>query len=530
MNVPRVQLRHAFCPCCGARSDSIPQANAQVSSQLQCQYCDALLLVEPQEILWPNAPRSRPQTSSESGDLERSEWPCRLYAQATCDFEMSVVRQELGNQGEGAGEQFSCLSYEEGTKFAFVYLRIVDKSDGKVVPHYPLPIEAVDGCLSQHFDPGLAAYAALEYLCASDLGFPYRLEISIALFDGQHCTLKFYGAGNCNSHYLLSRREGRLIEISGRHRQGLEKKQLHDDEAFANMSTPLWLDSQDRYLFLSASLADGPLYEVHEQLRDEVGEEPLALITRAKNAYWKKLRGLPTGPIVVAAVRALQPPLLETVAPVAQQQFATRCYQMTINCLAQDFVEIHPLHNNRHAVIWASRGPDLEFFEEDAQRLRQEILAVLDRPDHGDNENPRQAGRNALAAVDCAHLLVVQIFDQWERVKYFRGGWAHPIYLGARGERGGGIQAFDGGGEVTVEAGARLFFPGSLIQWGEPTRLEDFSRTLPRGYACRLHDALRTHWKIPDNRACLDSLQRAFASEVALRHIKDLALLSNRSH
>jgi hypothetical protein len=99
-------------------------------------------------------------------------------------------------------------------------------------------------------------------------------------------------------------------------------------------------------------------------------------------------------------------------------------------------------------------------------------------------------------------------------VKYFRAGWKQPILLGARKiDDHGGIQAFDEGGEVTVEAGARLFFPGSLVYEGQPSGPILFSEAWPGGKASRLYEAFRDHWKTKQIGRALEKLSIAAASD-----------------
>ncbi|MCP2821122.1 hypothetical protein NK918_24520, partial [Salmonella enterica subsp. enterica serovar Typhimurium] len=78
---------------------------------------------------------------------------------------------------------------------------------------------------------------------------------------------------------------------------------------------------------------------------------------------------------------------------------------------------------------------------------------------------------------DDVRMAVIQLFDQHERVKYWRHGWKQPLALGPRGLRSdGGMQQFDDGGEVTVNEGSRLFFPGALEFEGQHAQASEFAR------------------------------------------------------
>jgi hypothetical protein len=155
------------------------------------------------------------------------------------------------------------------------------------------------------------------------------------------------------------------------------------------------------------------------------------------------------------------------------------------------------------------------------------VLAVLDRPDHGDNENPRRAGREALAALGRpAELAVIQLIDVHAAVKFFCSGWGAPLLLDDRGDRST-LQPYDGGGDSWLQGGARLLFPGSLPLAGpapDPARLAPL---WPGGKASRLYGAARDHWKTKSSERALEQLGRAAVSDVRVEALSGLALVTH---
>jgi hypothetical protein len=163
------------------------------------------------------------------------------------------------------------------------------------------------------------------------------------------------------------------------------------------------------------------------------------------------------------------------------------------------------------------------------QKAVAAIKEVLDG-ETGDNDNPRQAGRDALAAIglppDTVRLYVVQFLDAFERVKYFRHGWKQPIGLGPRGLRGDGMQQFDEGGEATVHEGGRLFFPGGLVYEGQHHEAQSFATAWRGGKASRLYAALTSHWKTKKTERALSQLALAALSDESSAQLGGFALVT----
>jgi hypothetical protein len=263
--------------------------------------------------------------------------------------------------------------------------------------------------------------------------------------------------------------------------------------------------------------------ELTQTLNAHLGEEPLRVVTLAKNGFWpafqKDLRHTPrpVGDVRVVAVRALLPPLLEVLPPTAQlESHRSRHYGVCLYRGPADATRLLPLHHDRAALVWLSpREGALP-----AGALDQAcaaVLAVLDRKDHGDNDNPRAAGRAAYAALglgpEQVRMAVVQLFDAFHRVKYFRAGWKQPLGLADRGRDQGSMQQFDEGGEATVNPGHRLFFPGAAQYEGQHATPARLAEVWPGGKASRLYEAAREHWKVKKGEVALGKLARALLSD-----------------
>lgn len=124
-------------------------------------------------------------------------------------------------------------------------------------------------------------------------------------------------------------------------------------------------------------------------------------------------------------------------------------------------------------------------------------------------------------------MAVIQLFDAYERVKYFRAGWKQPIGLGPRGVRDSNSgQQFDEGGEATVNEGARLFFPGGLAYEGQHGSPESFVTVWNGGKASRLYEAFTQHWKTKKTHAALERLARAAASDSPAADLSGLAVVT----
>lgn len=503
----RMNLRAYYCPCCGARLDD---------ALTECAYCGARLEVDGDGISG-NESLKRPITLEEKREEPVVQPEARLSQLSGDRFEMSLLFQ-----GEKVKGEFCHAVEVAGGLYAGLYLRVVDK-DQKTVA-WSLPIDAVQDSLDEDRDPGLAANAALEALCEDP--FPHALEIVIALFEPKSSRCTVYSAGCSQAIWWMSSEEGRSMTVDSYH-PALEKKMLREQRDYFSAREPVYLASGDLLVMVSAAYCgrgEGPygsgLNGLMTALNDNLGEDPLRVVTLAKNAFWTgraaaARKQTPNGPIEVMAIQALPPEEVDVDVQPFVQQFGSELYEMTVLAHPEDWLELVPLHSQRSVLIWASND-GMALDAESQAVIRKAVVDVLGRQNHGDNENPRLAGRNALEACKVSRLAVIQLFDEWGRVKYFRSGWKQPLTLGPRkaSDSTCSIQAFDEGGEATVPAGARLFFPGDQPYAGQTSRIEEMAQRWPGGKASLLYRALCDHWKKPKGAVCIERLACALMSDL----------------
>ncbi|MFO0595521.1 MAG: hypothetical protein U0228_09460 [Myxococcaceae bacterium] len=512
-----VRLQAPHCPSCGAPID-VPVGAARVT----CGYCNTSLVID-EERVSTRRPPPPPRPASDDDEAPFPEPDATLWAKVFPRFELSIIEQKIP---QALPELFVGLELGD-ERFAFVSLRVVDK-DGKPLAFDLQPaFDALRTSLEDDGDPGLAGNLALEALCQKP--FDHRLECAVVLFEPRHMRVTSYAAGFASGLIWASGEEGRTITIDG-NRAPLERKMLREASDHFSNSRPVHLAARDLVLIPSAGFmgrgargySEGPRV-LHEVANAQLGEEPLRVVTLAKNAFWSEFQRhrrsvtAPVGDVRIAAVRAVSPPLATALPPgFVSKQFKSRRYELSVLARPGDALELVPLHSDRQVLVWLSstRGP---LPEGALQRALVPLKAVLDG-DTGDNENPRRAGREALEALqasgnDSLRLAVVQLFDQYERVKYFRHGWKQPLSLGNRGVRGDGMQQFDEGGEATVHEGHRLFFPGELVFEGQHSDAQHFATHWRGGKASRLYEALGAHWKTRKTERALQQLALAAVSD-----------------
>lgn len=499
-------LRALYCPSCGARLEAEPGAR-----KLTCTYCEGSLLVEPEEVRHVARP---PATHKPEDPYAPPD--SRLFQHRTDRFELSVLEQLIPEAGR---EVFAPVPLDEG-RFAIYYLRLTDEK-GRSLPRDPRPAaERLAASLAEDSDPGLAAYTALEFL-AED-GYCDGLETAIALFEPDRSRVLIYNAGCGDCVWWVSHEEGRCVTSHTPHRT-LERRMLRESRDYFSNASPVYLAAGDLVVLLSAGFAGrggGPyssgLGRFTDTLNRHIGEDPLRVVTLAKNSYWESRSPAdranpPSGHIRVAAVRALPPPLAEA-PPGAATLYRGRSFETALWLAPGDVVLELPLHADRRALLWLS-GHSLD--AEAVELARKAVVDVLDRPNHGDNENPREAGRRALEHLpEGTKLALIQLFEEYRRVKYFRHGWKQAIGLGPRGVHDSdGMQQFDEGGEATVREGSRLFFPGALDYPGQFSRATDLAEAWWGGKASRLYEALTAHWRTRRTDKALEGLVRAALSD-----------------
>ena len=525
----RVQLPH--CASCGAPLE-VPAGATRVT----CSYCQALLVIDEARVSTRRPRVEPPRAGTEEDDEQPYPEPdATLWAKVYPRFELSIIEQKIP---QAVPELFAGLELGD-ERFAFVSMRVVDR-EGKPQSHDLGPAwEALRRSLEDDGDPGLAANLALETLCSKP--FDHRLECAAVLFEPRHMRVISYAAGVTHGLMWASGEEGRALRLDGHH-AALERKMLREASDHFSNATPIHLATKDLILIPSAGFmgrgarghSEGPRV-LGEVANAQLGEEPLRVVTLAKNAFWAEFQKhrrsatAPVGDVRLAAIRALSAPLATSLPPeVSPRTFRTRRFELSVLARPEDATVLVPLRDDRQVLLWLSptRGP---LPEGALERAKAAMGAMLDG-DTGDNENPRRAGRDALEAMglppDSVRLAMIQTFDVYERVKYFRHGWKQPLALGPRGVRGDSMQQFDEGGEATVHEGSRLFFPGELVYEGQHLDAPSFAKVWRGGKASRLYEALTTHWKTRKTEKALQHLALAARSDELDASLAGLALVT----
>jgi hypothetical protein len=456
-----------------------------------CAYCGRTLIVEDDASRVRTTPRHAPQEQEQKvlePEATLSNW-------VSSRFELSVIEQKVPN---APPEVFTGFELGEG-RFALVSLR----GASELEPAF----EALKTSLQADADPGLAANLALETVCRKP--FSGKLECIILLFEPRHMRVTLYNAGGGDALWWASSEEGRGTMLGHAHAP-LERKHLREagDHFANNKVVPLCAD--DLVVLASAGFmkgASGSGRVLFDTLSEHLGEEPLRVVTLVKNGFWES-QPKPVADVKVAAVRAVLPPLGD--ASFKPETLRTKRFELSLLHRRDEQLRLLPLHDERHVLVWLGGGATAQQMD----LACAAVTALLDRRDYGDNENPRRAGREALAAAGVAGpLAVVQLFDRYQRVKYFRAGWKQPLALGNRGVKNDGMQQFDEGGEASVADGHRLFFPGALQYEGDRPNAEALAEVWPGGKASRLYEAFREHWKTKKTAGALEKLARAAVSD-----------------
>ncbi len=527
----RIQALH--CPSCGAPLDVAVHA-----PRVTCSYCHAVLIVEAERVstnraLTPPAQRKEEEVAPyPEPDVTLSTWVAPR-------FELSFLEQ---NVADAPPEVFAGIELTE-QRFALVYLRVVDADGRGMTADLGPAFEVLKESLASDADPGLAANLALDKLCEKP--FAHKLECAIALFEPRHMRVTLYNAGCRDAFLWASSEQGRSITPGSAH-DALEKKFLRETQDHFQNLPPIHLAAHDVVVAASAGFcgrgkqghADG-VRALHDTLNAQLGEEPLRIVTLAKNAYWENFQEhrrrkndtVPSGHVKLAAVRAVLPPLAEAIPKGHQvHTVRTRRFELALLTKPNDVFRLVPLHGDRQVLVWLSPVKG-ELGAETFDKACAAIVDLLDRTDYGDNENPRRAGRDAYDAIAMnaaqVRMAVIQLFDAFERVKYYRAGWKQPLGLGPRGVRdGSGGQQFDEGGEATVNEGARLFFPGGLTYENQHGNAESFATVWSGGKASRLYEAFTQAWKTKKTAPALEKLARAAISDAPGSDLSGLALVT----
>jgi hypothetical protein len=504
-----MRLQAPHCAACGAPID-VPVGAARVT----CTYCSTTLVIEDHAVSTFHAP-PRPAPAEQRAP-PFPEPDATLRSWAVPRFEVSLIEQSIPG---AAHEVFAGVELPL-ERFAFVCLRVVDSHGAAVNVPLADAFAALKQSLEDDADPGLAANLALERLCEGP--FSQRLEVAITLFDPLRMKVTPYAAGCQEALIWASSHEGRTIVANG-HGQPLERKSLRERGDHFENGRAVHLAADDLVLFPSPGFlgrggkgyGDG-LRALLDTTNAHLGEAPLRVVTLAKNAFWEDFqknswsRPVPSGDVKLVAVRAVLPALTTVSSPGRVERLTTKRYEVALVTQPFERVALLPLHDERHALVWlAATVTDAQW-----KAFCDAVLEVLDRKDHGDNDNPRAAGRSAAATLGGpAPFLVAHLSDRYQRVKWYRQTWHQPIALGPRGVKSDSHQAFDEGGEATVNDSHRLFFTGTLAYDSEPQTAEQLAEVWQGGKASRLFEACERHWKTKKTAPALEQLARAAISD-----------------
>lgn len=510
-----------YCPGCGA------PVTETGGGRSHCEYCSSYLVIQPGLVR-----QEKGQTQKSEASPVSSPLPSQLISLRTARFELSLLEQLVPTSGP---EWFRPLELT-GERFALIYLRLVDEK-GNPLEKDPEPTFSVmEASLLRDGDPGLSAYLALEHLVGE--GFREHVEVCVLLFEPDSSSVLTYNAGCPGCLLWASLEEGRTID-TGRSYPTLQPKMLREQRDYFSNSTRIRMTADDILVLCSASFAgrgegpySGALSALHKSLNQHLGEHPLRVVTLAKNAFWTDRAPavkdeMPESHLRVAAVRVL-PVLPDQELPPGSSLDTHQVahYDLALWRRPEDYVELFPLHGERWVLIWLSdlRG---EIPEERVRFVTSNVLAVLDRPNHGDNENPRRAGKEALEGQpEELRLCLIQFFPVHSRIKYYRRGWKQPLALGARGlKETDSLQQFDEGGEATVGPGRRLFFPGAQNFRGQVSTGQALAELWPGGKASALYQSLFAHWRTKNTGQALQELLLATTGDGGIPD--GLALLSN---
>lgn len=354
-------VKRLYCPACGA------PLKAERGEMVNCDYCGSTLLVEEKRV--SESPGSQPKKGPTTSP------PAALISEDLGRFEVSLLEQYAA---ETVQDGFSTLPLPEG-RFALIFLRLTDEESQTLESDYLAHSQFLKQALSEHEDPGLAAFELLEFL--SEQVSEFLLELTIVLFDPKYCTATAYNAGGQRSVYWVSGEEGRVIDIFNSY-PALERKMLRMSRDHFSNSEPVYLSGSDLVVGVSAAFAgrgggsysDGTGALVHS-LNKNLGEHPLKVVTLAKNAFWEERPPAAaeyplSGTLRVAAVRAKGSDIQQTIDLAAPSFWQGPEFEISYYRGEKDHAEIIDLHDQRQVFLWL-QGDD--FFSpglRDCQRVR----------------------------------------------------------------------------------------------------------------------------------------------------------------
>ncbi len=544
-----IRASATYCPNCAALLSF--EAGA---AEVVCTYCEAALMLDVGRVTHHRA--SAPRSSAGRPGDETLVAPIAqpdpsLFVRDAARFRTRIIEQVTPANGGAPTDLYRTIELEDD-RFAIVSLRCVDDQS------VPLPMdlepawEVLAESLGDDGDPGLAANLALEEL-AQDPTFQ-KLECVIAVLDPARTTAQVYSAGCRDGAYWVSTEEARPI-IAGTNHQALERADLAKTGSHFENGKTIQLAAQDLLVVASfgylndKGIGSGFPRLLTETLREHLGEDSLRVVTLIKNEFWgqrekgRKADAPLAGDLRIAAVGARLAEIDEadSESKPTVDLHTSRHYQVAMQRAALpegggdpvDGVRFWPLQGDRFAVLWMHRGRGL--YELELDTAQAAVTEILDRTEHGDFDNPRAAGRHALARLAADHgdradgirMVVMHLSDEHRVVKFFAHGCKAPITLGTRGLRPEHEQQqFDGGGQCTVHGQSRLFFPGALEYEGNVIRADAFAERWSGGKSSHLYEALRLHWRTRKSDKALVKIIRAAAADSSLESAQGLLLVT----
>lgn len=521
---PELRLVAYACPQCGA--------SVEVSAELiRCRYCEAAIRVEGRR-----GPRPTPTVKPGEPAPFLAPREATLSEYEFGRFELSLLRQAFHPDPR---EAMRWLPLGERHAGLFL-LRVVREERGQRVPcGEPALLEtlarAAEERLRERRDPGLALKAALQALAQS--GAPGSLEAFAAVFDAELSRVTSCNAGCTSALIHCSVEEARPIDVT-RTGQPLEPIALRGTQDPFSNHTPLELAADDAVVVLSAAFGgegrgwpQGPGSTFRVLREGFLGQPAPALAARVHEAFWRereagRAKEAPVGDLLIAAIRVRSNAELQASAgasggePLACETLRGETFALSFAPSVASRHELVELHSQRRALVLLEGLPSGAEGEALFARFRGPVIALLDGQT-GDNDNARRAGRAGLAAIGAEAseragfaAAVVFLHEVHGKVAFWTHRWPPLCQLQRRGERGGSLQIFDGGGETWLKPADRALLLGDLPLIGPaPARADQIPAAWPGGKASALYDLARQQEDHAEGAEFLAALARAVQTD-----------------
>lgn len=536
--MPELSLVAYQCPQCGA-SVEIPDGVASVN----CSYCDAAIRIEDRPEEKPSAGRKpKPRRNAKKAFVPPR--PATLTAHEFGRFDVNVLRQAIHNEPR---EAMRWLSLDERRAGLFL-LRVVEEEKSR--ERRPACEESVLAALAEaaakslreRADPGLAAKAALRALDSS--GAAGVLEAFVAVFDSEKSRVETYNAGCKSSLIVCSIEEGRQIDMT--HDRGLLKRLdlRGKQDAFANGRT-VQLTSDDAVVITSAGLAGdgrGWVYgqrSVYETLRRIwPGTNSAELVVALKDGFWADREDSsyaadpPVGDLLVVGVSVrsnVQMLGMSTAAVPSTRTIETERFDMALAPHADAFIDVRPLPDRKHMVVWLE-GLSAEENTERGQTFADAAFAVMNKTPKN-HDRPMDGGREGMARAKLAdtdvRAMVLYLDDVHGKLGFYLRGWGTAFGLAPRSGTTT-LQQFGDGGEAWPKPGGRLVFPGAMPFDRTIARLPGIAGAWSGGKASALYVACQQHEDSASSAAFLEVFMRSARTDVADADLGGVAAVTEK--